>query len=381
MSEPKSESKIEAIDKNLAVATTIEAEALRLYDVRRAPFSLYGLYNPWEEPEFKRMPDDVAASVSDGVKKLARHTAGGRVRFSTDSPYIVIKAVMPKITHFSHMPLTGSSGFDLYIDSPDGQESIYYRTFVPPYHMTDGYESKADFGSAVGLRYYTIDFPLYNEVIALYVGIKHGSYLGAGAPYRNFDPIVYYGSSITQGGCASRPGNAYQAMITRALGIDHINLGFSGSGCGEDEMVQYMTGLKMSAFVSDYDHNAPNTEHLKATHCKMYEAIRAAHPTIPYIILSRPDFYHPNAYIGGMESSITRRRVILDTYHYARDNGDKNVWFIDGESIFRGPYEDSCTVDGAHPNDLGFSLFADAIGCVLGRALRDEKMSARSSES
>ena len=141
MTEAKNES-IEAIDKNLAVKATIEAEGLRLYDVRRAPFQIYGLYEPTSEPEFKRMPDDVAASVSAGVERLARHTAGGRVRFSTDSPYIVIKAVMPKITHFSHMPLTGSSGFDLYMDSPDGTESIYHRSFVPPYDMKDGYESK-----------------------------------------------------------------------------------------------------------------------------------------------------------------------------------------------------------------------------------------------
>lgn len=362
------EFKIESVDKNLAVDVTIEAEGLKLYDVRSAPFRLYGLYDPQNEPVFRRMPQEVADRVNSGVSKLCRNTAGGRVRFATDSPYIVIKAVMPRITHFSHMPLTGTSGFDLYVDSPDGRESLWKKTFVPPYTMTDGYESKADLGQG-GIRYYTINFPLYNDLTELYIGIKEGSYLGEGAPYRDYAPIVYYGSSITQGGCASRPGNAYQAMITRALGIDHLNLGFSGNGRAEDAMVEYMTGLRMSAFVSDYDHNAPNAEHLAATHYKMYERIRATHPTIPYIMLSMPDFHH-----RGEDSSIPRRRIILDSYHRARDNGDRNVCFIDGESIFRGDYEDACTVDGSHPNDLGFSKFADAIGCVLRRLLRDGKM-------
>ena len=366
--EVKNES-IEAIDKNLAVKTSIEAEGLCLYDVRKPPFRIYGLYNAEGEPEFKRLPDDVAAAVSNGVKGLALHTAGGRVRFSTDSPYIVIKAVMPKITHFPHMPLTGSSGFDLYIDSDDGEESIYHRTFVPPYDMKDGYESRID-TYVSGVRSFTINFPLYNPVTALYIGIREGSYLGEGAPYRDNAPIVYYGSSITQGGCASRPGNSYQGMVTRALGIDHVNLGFSGSGLAEDTIVSYMAGLRMSAFVSDYDHNAPNVAHLKATHKKLYEAIRAAHPTIPYIMLTRPDFHYPRTK-NGTDESILRRQIILDTYHSARENGDRNVYFIDGETLFRGFGEDSCTVDSTHPNDLGFFRMAEAITAVLTRIIRD----------
>ena len=362
------EIKIENLDKNLAVETTVEAEGLRLYDVRRPPFRIYGLFEPTSEPEFKRMPDAVASVVSEGVKNLARHTAGGRVRFSTDSPYIVIKAVMPKVGHMAHMPLTGSAGFDLYVDRADGRESLFYRTFVPPYTMTDGYESKITL-KADGVRSYTVNFPLYNPVTALYIGVKDGSYLGEGAPYRDLDPIVYYGSSITQGGCASRPGNAYQAMISRALGVDHVNLGFSGNGRGEDPMIDYLAGLKMSAFVSDYDHNAPTVEHLRATHYRLYERVRAAHPDIPYVMLTAPDFHRGSLGLSGATDATRRREVILESFHRALENGDKKVYYIDGESIFRGPYEDSCTVDGTHPNDLGFSMFADAIGAVLRRAL------------
>ena len=364
---------IEGIDKNLAVDVKIEAENLRLFDVKKPPFSLYGLYNPSGEPEFKRMPDDVAATVSPGVKRLARNTAGGRVRFSTDSPYVVLKAIMPSITRFSHMPLTGTSGFDLYIDSEDGTESLYYKTFVPPSGITDGYESKIEFTTG-GVHFVTIHFPLYNTLSELYIGVKDGSYLGEGAKYRDFLPIVYYGSSITQGGCASRPGNAYTNRLSRTLSIDHINLGFSGNGKGEDPMIEYLASLPMSAFVSDYDHNANTPEHLIATHKKLYEAVREKHPDVPYLILSRPDFRVNHGFNDDFQRNINCRRVIFDTYHYARDIGDRNVYLIDGEGLFRGPHEDSCTVDGVHPNDLGFALMADAVECVFRRVLRDGKM-------
>ena len=318
------------------------------------------------------MPSDVAANVSKNVDALHLCTAGGRVRFATDSPYIAIKAIMPKICHFSHMPLTGSSGFDLYVDSPDGTESIYARTFVPPYRMEDGYESKINFTDK-GMHYITINMPLYNEVSELYIGVADGSVVKEGAPYRDFAPIVYYGSSITQGGCASRPGNAYQAMVTRALNIDHVNLGFSSGAHGEENMMRYMAGLDMSAFVSDFDHNATNKE-LADTHKKLYDVIRETYPDIPYIMLSRPDFHRILPAWGGRDQSTQRRHVILDTYHYAVDKGDENVYFIDGESLFRGQFEDCCTVDGCHPNDLGFSYMADAVTCVLKRCLRDGKM-------
>ena len=98
------------------------------------------------------------------------------------------------------------------------------------------------------------------------------------------------------------------------------------------------------------------------THLKMYEAIRAKNPDIPYLMISRVDFdcsYNEN---------ILRRDVIYDTYRRARANGDRNVYFIDGAGVFRGPYQDLCTVDGCHPTDVGFALMGDAIGNELERA-------------
>ena len=98
--------------------------------------------------------------------------------------------------------------------------------------------------------------------------------------------MVFYGHSITQGACATRPGNAYPSILSRKYGFDFINLGFSGSAKGEDAMAEYIASLDMGAFVYDYDHNAPNAEQLLKTHEKMFKTIRKAHPSMPIVIMS-----------------------------------------------------------------------------------------------
>ena len=354
---------ISLIDKNLKGAEITETDVI-YYNVKDDPFEIYGLYDPQNGDFFKRLPDDIGVGTNRGVSNLYKNTAGGRVRFSTDSDYVVIRAMQPNATEFAHMPRLGVRGFDMYIDDPESKKSSFYGSFMPPFDFDNGYQGILKFPDRKK-RYITINFPLYNEVTDLYIGLKEGSEIGTGAKYRNEKPVVFYGSSITQGGCASRPGNCYQNMIARRLNIDYINLGFSGSGRAEDIIVDYMAELDMSVFVSDYDHNAPSPEYLRETHYKMYEKIRAKNPDIPYVMITRPDFHKPKQ--RDIEDSVARRKVVLDSFHKAVDNGDKNVYFIDGESFFAGELEDCCTVDGCHPNDLGFSKMADVIGNCLAK--------------
>lgn len=348
-------------DSNMVSQTTVDEQEIAYFDVRMPPFSVFGLYNYRTEELFRRMPDEVAATVSPGVRRLAANSAGGRLRFSTDSLFVAIRARMPSIYHTDHFALTGSAGFDLYLNDPDSGASRFVRPFRPSVTMSDGYESKISFKERK-LRHFTIHFPSYSNVSSLEIGIEPTAALGEGLPYRDMPPIVYYGSSITQGACPSRPGNTYPNIICRRNNINYINLGFSGNGKGEQAIADYMAGLEMSAFVSDYDYNAPSVAHLKETHFALYETIRAAHPDIPYIMISRPDADH------NYPDTLRRRDLIAEHFRRARRAGDSNVYFIDGTSIFRGPYEGLCTVDAIHPNDLGFALMADAIGAELDRA-------------
>jgi hypothetical protein len=169
--------------------------------------------------------------------------------------------------------------------------------------------------------------------------------------------MVSYGSSITQGGCASRPGNAYQAVISRRYDADFINLGFSGSAKGEEAMKNYLASLRMSCFLFDYDHNAPNPDHLRATHKPIYEAVRRTNPDIPIIMMPRPEFF----YTRGIE---IRNEIVKATYDYAKACGDENVYFIPSHELM-AICEDNGTVDGSHPTDFGFFSMARAMIKVL----------------
>lgn len=345
-------------DRNLEIESKIgEADAV-FYDVRKPPFAVYGLYRYREEPQFCRMPEAVASRVSDGVHQLASNTAGGRVRFSTDSRYVAIRAEMPYMCMVSHMPFGASAGFDLYIDDPETGNSCFWKALRPDCDAKNGFESKVVFPDRK-LRYITLNFPSYSDVKNLFVAVQSDAVLGEGMPYRPGLPIVYYGSSITQGACASRPGNAYENIISRKTNTDFINLGFSGNAKGEDEMIDYLASLPMSVFVCDYDHNQ-KTAGLQATHRKLYETVRAKHPDLPYLMLTRTDHISSD-----YPMIIKNRDVVYDTYRFARESGDGKVWYLDGNGIFRGAYEDCCTVDGTHPNDYGFVRMADAIGSVL----------------
>ncbi|MBO5653197.1 MAG: hypothetical protein J6S44_03180, partial [Clostridia bacterium] len=155
----------------------------------------------------------------------------------------------------------------------------------------------------------------------------------------------------------------YQSMISRRFDLDFINLGFSGSARGEDIMVDYLTTFEPSVFVCDYDHNAPTVEHLENTHYRLYSRYRAVRPNTPIIFVTKPDFDN------NPEENSRRRAVVRATYDRALAEGDKNVRFIDGETLFGDSDRSACTVDGCHPNDIGFWRMAQVIGDAVGEVL------------
>lgn len=346
---------IAKVDKNLEVKKTVNTEGLKIYDVLEAPFKIFGTMLPDEkEDKFKRIPGDFAEKVSEWVNVLHAHTSGVRVRFATNSKRIAIRAYMPVIHKMPHFALTGSAGFDIYA------ENKYVKTFVPPFEIEQGYESEIETDGQ--MHDYTINFPLYSEVSRLYVMLEEGAELKEAKPYKYEKPVLYYGSSITQGGCASRPGNIYQNIISRRLSTDYVNLGFSGSAKAEDIMADYIAQLDMSVFVYDYDHNAPDVEYLEKTHEKMFKTIREKHPDLPIICISMPN---------KSKNFEARREVIRQTVENAKAAGDKNVYFIDGQSFSALCDEpDAITVDGVHPNDLGFAMMGKVIGDKIAEILK-----------
>ncbi len=350
---------ISEIDRNLAVQTKFTKTDITLYDVTEEPFSVHGLICPKDKNDvFRRMDEKTAEATNEGVYGLHTHTAGGRVRFKTDSKYIAIHAEMHNVSKMPHMPFSGSVGFDLYKTEPDGEK--YVGTYIPPVDVADSFEGERTISSA-GMCDYTINFPLYSGVKRLYVALEKGAKLEKADKLKAVAPIVYYGSSITQGGCASRPGNSYQSIIYRRTGVDYLNLGFSGSARAEQPIAEYISKLDMSIFVYDYDHNAPTEDYLAATHEKMFKTIRGANPTLPIICVSSPTD------VGDTER---RRSIIRTTVENARKNGDENVWFINGGEFAENLGGDSISVDTCHPNDLGFMSMANIIGKKIDEILK-----------
>lgn len=357
------------------LALDIKKEHVVFHNVKEEPFQIYGLYDPKHQPTFRRMPAETAETVSPGVARLNYCTSGGRIRFRTDSKFVSISCKTNRRGFLPNLTAIASSGFDLYIDYPEvggrTPKSRFVQPFRPPLDFSGGFSAVTEFPDR-RMRYLTINFPMYNYVDDLLIGLEEGAALEAGLPYVNKKPVLYYGSSITQGASASRPGLAYPAIISRRLNCDYRNLGFSGNGKAEDTMIEYLAKQEMSVFVSDYDHNAPSVDYLARTHYKLYSGVRNAQPDLPIILISQPDFhtYTQNG-TEKTDESIERRDVIIDTFRRARENGDKRVWYIDGEGFFNGPDEEDCTIDGSHPNDLGMMKMADNIHRVLLRILNE----------
>lgn len=354
------------VDKNMIVNTTIGDAEVVWYDVRQAPFSLHGFHEPQTMPFFCRLPLDVAKATSEEVDLLSRESAGGRVRFSTDSPYIAIRVKYLVVGRSSHLTLVSSAGFDLYTDGEFG--SRYIKELRMSYKMEDSYEQIAYLEGSF-MRSYTINFPVHSVVEKVEIGLKPGATLKEAMPYRNLNPILFYGSSIVHGTAASRPGCIYPAVISRELNMDFRNIGFSGNAKGERATAEWMATLPMSVFVSDYDYNAPTVEHLEKTHHALYETIREKNPDVPYIMITRPDYW---TRAREYDHILDRRDVIMRSYIKARESGDKNVYFIDGMSFFATEHQYEMTMDGIHPNDAGFLKMADGIGCVIKHALEKQ---------
>lgn len=347
---------IDKIDKNFKVETNISKEDIHFYDVEDGVFRIYGVFK--ENGIFRRMPEQVAASVNPGVYALHTNTAGGRVRFVTDSSYVAIK------TEYSpcrkpHFALTGSSGFDMYSEWEGSNQ--YKGTFIPPVDVIDGYESILEFQNKKE-RIITINFPLYSDVRKLYIGLQEGATLKTAPEYKIQKPVVYYGSSITQGACASKPGSCYQSILSRRFDCDYINLGFAGSARGEETMANYIKSLDMSLFVLDYDHNAPTAAKLEETHNRFFEIIRKELPTLPIVIMPRPRYYH-----RGEDDK--RFEVVKNTYLNAKAKGDEHVYFISNTELM-SLVEDNGSVDNTHPTDSGFLSMANALGKVFEKILR-----------
>ncbi|MBO5945919.1 MAG: hypothetical protein J6Q69_04865 [Clostridia bacterium] len=340
------------IDKNFSIPDGINKEGLRFYDARE--LDVYGL--SYVDGLFRRMPEDAAKSVSENTFIISTESAGGRVKFKTNSKRIAIYAEYKSVSRVPNYSMTATMGFDIY----SGKRFV--GVFVPPLSTQESLESEIILPFSDGVcREYTIYFPVCAEIKRLLVGIDESAEMSGAEEYSVKTPVVFYGSSITQGSCASHPANTYENILCRELDIDYINLGFWGNALGEEAMARYIAKLPSSLFVYDYDYNAPNAAHLEATHERMFKIIREENKNLPIIIMTAVIPYPK-------DEDIKRCEVIRKTYENAIAAGDKNVYFLSGADIL-ADVRDSALADNIHPSDIGFCAMADALAPIIKRVL------------
>ena len=326
-------------------------------DCRTAPISVTGL--PWmkENNNFHRLPDRLADRYSDGVAVLHRNTAGASLRFRTDSGQLAFRVEAADVDEDTNMSRDGKMGLDVYYGSGSEMRSAGIVR-VP--------EKGLSYSGMVwlpgGMRDITVYLPLYASIERLEVGFRPDSVVEESAPFAVSLPVCFYGSSITQGGSASRAGNCYQAMLSRTLGFEVVNFGFSGNAKGEPLMAELIGSVPQAALVLAYDHNAPTPGFLADTHEEFFRTYRRYQPETPVIFLSR-------ANLDGGGHWKRFREVIETTYVHAVEAGDRNVRFLDGSRIYGETFRDACTVDGCHPSDLGFFRIYEALLPILKEVL------------
>ncbi len=320
------------------------------FDFRQKPFRLYGVPFFDSTGKLERVPEDVAKQCNDGVATLSKRCPGARLRFCTDSRKISFRITLASIEPDIGMSIYSCQSGNVFIGSR-------YAGLVKP----SGYDSvlcQGAFEKDAGMEDVTLFLPRNEPVAGIEIELDDGAAVEAPTPYAHAKPILFYGSSITEGGCRSKPANAYNALLSRWLDADYYNFGFSGSARGELAMADYITTIEKSVFVMDYDHNSPSKEHLAATHEPFFRRIREREPELPIVILTRPDFdFHAEC--------APRREIIRATYEHAKAAGDENVYFLDGERFFGDEDRDACTNDCTHPNDLGMYRMAKVIEPVL----------------
>ena len=344
------------MNANIADTTITRWDPIFL-DATKAPFKLYGF-----NKLFRRLPDDVAEATSEAVDRISKYSCGCRLRFKTTSDYIVVHAEIGLKESAATMPTVATSGFDVYFY--ENGKYVFKGAFCNSQGEGKSYvEARLCFEND-DMKDVVIDFPIISEIKEMYVALREGSELEAPTEYKLPKPIVCYGSSIVQGIGAGRPGTLYSAELSRRFDADVINLGFGGAAKAEKPIMEYMAGLDMCAFIYDYDHNAPSPEYLEATHYNGYKTIRDKNPDLPIIMASKPDYHFSN-----VETNERRRRIILASYERALADGDENVWFVDGSKMYPEEFRQVCSVDGCHPNDLGFLFMANAFTAALKEAL------------
>lgn len=343
------------LDPNMAL-NKADQDGMVWLDPRNEPFDLNGFEWIEQDTVYRRLPVHPDWEIRGAVDQLANHTAGGQIRFSTNSRRLQIRVKLRQRSGMYHMPATGQSGFDLYM--LEGRTKRYIKTTRFP-HDTIQYTVELFNATDQEMRSFIFNFPLYNGVNSVLVGIEEGSQIEEPPPLSFPGKFVIYGTSITQGGCVARPGMAYSNILSRRLDAEFVNLGFSGNGRGEPALAHLINQISDLAFIIlDYEANANQT--IVNTLEPFVDILREEHPDTPILIMSKIRYTSATFGSPTYDLLMGNREFQRTLVEKRKKAGDKNIFFLDGTTVLGDDYYE-CTVDGSHPTDLGSIRIANAL--------------------
>lgn len=316
----------------------------------------------WKKIGFNRLPDKAEKTVRNAVWNLSKNSAGLGIRFKTDSDDIIVQYQVNGDLAMHHMPATGVSGVDLYVKN--GGKWLWAQG-VPKFKDTIRYQFVLN-GLPKGVHEHQLLFPLYNNIKNLRIGVDSGSALEV-LDARPEKAIVVYGTSIAQGACASRPGMAWTNILSRKLDYPVVNLGFSGNGRLEPEVIDLINEIDASVFVLDCLPNLTPSEKRtqkeiqKRIHHSVY-AIREKHPQTPILLVQHAGYSDGLVDIRRKNIYENLNRWMTESFETLKKEGIKKLHMLTKNEI--GMSNDAF-VDGTHPTDLGMEQYADAYQKIL----------------
>ena len=342
--------------------TSLAADEEEIAWTEGSALAVEGAGWPSESAPWTRLPDSARDDVRDPVWNLSRHSAGLAIRFTTDSPSLDVEwALTSDKLDMPHMPSTGVSGIDLYMRTDAGWRWVTARgasTKSNSARLIKGLDPEA--------REFMLFLPLYNGVDSIRIGIEPGHGIEPG-PDRLEDrklPVVFYGTSITQGACASRSGSCHVAILGRRLDRPTINLGFSGNGRLELELAELLGEIDAAAYVIDCLPNL-NGKLTGERAVPFIRRLRELRPETPILLVE--DRTYGDAWIneGRARTNAGNRAALKAAFETLSEDGVTKIEYLEGGTLLG----EEATVDGSHPTDLGFVHQADAMEPALRRLL------------
>ncbi|QDT02256.1 hypothetical protein K227x_06290 [Rubripirellula lacrimiformis] len=359
-SQDKSVSKIGALDPEMA-ADKQAGDGLDWHDV--TTWGVEGRILPDQKRLrwFDRLPASAEQTVTKAVWNLSRHSSGMMVRFKTDATAIHVDyKLLNSNLAMPHMPATGVSGVDLYARDADGN----WRWVQVTRPSKQEVKSELISGMAPGFREFAAYLPLYNGVESIRFGVPSGSKFESLAPRSR--PIVFYGTSITHGACASRPGMVHTAILGRRFDQPVVNLGFSGNGKMDAAVGDFLTQLDAAVYVIDCLPNM-NAQMVAQKCVPLIQQLHAAKPNTPIVLVE--DRRNTNSWIlpSRDQHHTANHEALQQAFKQLKSESIPNLFYVDGDALY-GTDGDGAT-DGSHASDLGFMRQADVFEPVLRQAM------------